>query len=138
MAVKNAPATLKVAAEVTDTGASPEGAATALERALSRGSVSAVAASMLGTQMLAMLPIALENKVPLATVSGTADITEKNNPYVFRFFPGDAVAKGAQVRFVLEELKKKRIALVYHPWTAATRGSAKFRTSRRRTSERGR
>lgn len=113
LAVRNAPSSVKVTAEVTDTGASPEGAATALERALSRGKVSAVAASMLGTQMLAMLPIALENKVPLATVSGTADITEKNNPYVFRFFPGDAVAKGAHVRYVAEELGKKRVALVY-------------------------
>ncbi len=113
LAVKNAPSSVKVSAEVTDTGASPEGAVTALERSLSRGKVSAVAASMLGTQMLAMLPVALENKVPLATVSGTADITEKNNPYVFRFFPGDAVAKGAQVRYTLEELKKRRVALVY-------------------------
>ena len=113
LAVKNAPPSVKITAEVTDTGASPEGATTALERALSRGKVSAVAASMLGTQMLAMLPVALENKVPLATVSGTADITEKNNPYVFRFFPGDAVAKGAHVRYVLEESKKRRVALVY-------------------------
>jgi branched-chain amino acid transport system substrate-binding protein len=113
LAIKNAPSSVTTTAEVTDTGASPEGATTALERALSRGKVSAVVASMLGTQMLAMLPIALENKVPLATVSGTADITEKNNPWVFRFFPGDAVAKGAQVRYVLDELKKKRIALVY-------------------------
>ncbi|HVF63322.1 MAG TPA: ABC transporter substrate-binding protein [Casimicrobiaceae bacterium] len=113
LAIRNAPAGVKVTAEVTDTGASPEGATTALERALSRGRVSAVVASMLGTQMLAMLPIGLENKVPLVTVSGTADITEKNNPYVFRFFPGDAVAKGAHVRYVLDELKKKRVALVY-------------------------
>ena len=113
LALKNAPASVKVTTEVTDTGASPEGATTALERALSRGKVSAVTASMLGTQMLAMLPIALEAKVPLATVSGTADITEKNNPYVFRFFPGDAVAKGAHVRYVLETLGKKRVALVY-------------------------
>lgn len=113
LAIKNAPPSVTLTAEVTDTGASPEGATTALERALSRGKVSAVVASMLGTQMLAMLPIALENKVPLATVSGTADITEKNNPWVFRFFPGDAVAKGAQVRYVVDELKKKRIALVY-------------------------
>jgi len=113
LAIKNAPPSVKITSEVTDTGASPEGATTALERALSRGKVSAVVASMLGTQMLAMLPVALENKVPLATVSGTADITEKNNPYVFRFFPGDAVAKGAHVRYVLEELTKKRVALVY-------------------------
>lgn len=113
LAIKNAPASVKISSEVSDTGASPEGATTALERALSRGKVTAVVASMLGPQMLAMLPIALENKIPLATVSGTASITEKGNPYVFRFFPGDSVAKSAHVRYVLEELKKKRIALVY-------------------------
>lgn len=113
LAVKNAPAGLKIASPVTDTGVSPEGATTALERSLSRGKVTAAVASMLGTQMLAMLPVALENKVPLITVSGTAAITEKNNPYVFRFFPGDAVAKRAHVRYVTEDLGKKRIALVY-------------------------
>jgi branched-chain amino acid transport system substrate-binding protein len=113
LAIKNAPAGVKVGSSVTDTGASPEGATTALERALSRDKVTAVAASMLGPQFLAMMPIALENKVPLVTVSGTADITEKGNPYVFRFFPGDAVAKEAHVRYVVEELKKKRIAVVY-------------------------
>ncbi len=113
LAIKNAPASVKIKSEVSDTGASPEGATTALERSMARGKVTAVAASMLGPQMLAMLPIALENKIPLATVSGTASITEKGNPYVFRFFPGDAVAKNAHVRYVLEELKKKRVAIVY-------------------------
>ena len=70
LAIKNAPASVKIKSEVSDTGASPEGATTALERSLARGKVTAVAASMLGPQMLAMLPIALENKIPLATVSG--------------------------------------------------------------------
>jgi branched-chain amino acid transport system substrate-binding protein len=91
----------------------PEVAVNALERALGRGKVSAVAASMLGTQMLAMLPVALENKVPLVTVSGTAQITEMNNPYVFRFFPGDDVTKVAHVKYAVEELGKKRVALIY-------------------------
>lgn len=113
LAIKNAPASVKIRSETSDTGASPEGATTALERSMARGKVTVVAASMLGPQMLAMMPIALENKIPLATVSGTASITEKGNPYVFRFFPGDDVAKSAHVRYVLEELKKKRIAVVY-------------------------
>ncbi len=113
LAIKNAPSSVKINSGVTDTGASPEGASTALERSLARSKVSAVAASMLGPQMLAMMPIALENKVPLATVSGTADLTEKGNPYVFRFFPGDAIAKAAHVNYVVNEMKKKRIALVY-------------------------
>jgi branched-chain amino acid transport system substrate-binding protein len=72
LALKHAPAGLAIRAEVSDTGVAPETAVNALERAVSRGKVAAVAASMLGTQMLAMLPVALEHKVPLVTVSGTA------------------------------------------------------------------
>jgi branched-chain amino acid transport system substrate-binding protein len=113
LALKQAPAGLTLRAEVSDTGVAPETAVNALERAVGRGKVAAVAASMLGTQMLAMLPVALEHKVPLITVSGTARITELNNPYVFRFFPGDNVTKVAHVRYAVEELKKKRVALIY-------------------------
>ncbi len=113
LAVKENSRGLTVKAEVADTGVAPEVAVNALERALGRGSVVAVTASMLGTQMLAMLPVALENKVPLITVSGTAQITDMNNPYVFRFFPGDDVTKVAHVKYAVEELGKKRVALIY-------------------------
>ncbi len=99
--------------EVVDTGTSPEAAVTALERAAGSGTVAAVAASMLGTQMLAMLPLAVELKLPLVTVSGTAAITEQGNPWVFRFFPGDAVTKTAHARYVVEELGRKRPAVIY-------------------------
>ncbi|MBV8538210.1 MAG: ABC transporter substrate-binding protein, partial [Alphaproteobacteria bacterium] len=87
-------------------------AVNALERALGRDAPTAIVASMLGTQVLAMLPIALEHKVPLLTVSGTASVTEKGNPYVFRFFPGDAITKVAHVRYAAEILKAKRLALI--------------------------
>lgn len=113
LAAKMAPGGLKVKSEVADTGVAPEVAVNALERALGRGQVAAVTASMLGTQMLAMLPIALENKAPLITVSGTAQITEMKNPYVFRFFPGDDVTKVAHVKYAVEELGRKRVALIY-------------------------
>ncbi len=113
LAFKSAPANVRIRHEVSDTGVAPEVAVNALERAVSRDRVAAVAASMLGTQMLAMLPVALEHKVPLVTVSGTAQITEMNNPYVFRFFPGDNVTKVAHVRYAVEELGKKRIAVIY-------------------------
>lgn len=102
---------LPVTSEVVDTGVSPEAAVTALERAAG-APVTAVVASMLGTQMLAMLPLAKEYKLPLVTVSGTASITELGNPWVFRFFPGDAVTKEAHARYVVEELGKRRPALI--------------------------
>jgi branched-chain amino acid transport system substrate-binding protein len=113
LAIKNAPPNIRVRAEVSDTGVAPEAAVNALERAASRGPVTAVVASMLGTQMLAMLPVAQERKLPLITVSGTAEITQMNNAYVFRFFPGDNVTKLAHVRYAVEELGKRKIALVY-------------------------
>lgn len=111
LALKEAPAGLSVASEVVDTGTSPEAAVTALERAAGKP-VTAVVASMLGTQMLAMLPLAKDYALPLVTVSGTASITEQGNPWVFRFFPGDAVTKEAHARYVVEELGKRRPAVI--------------------------
>jgi branched-chain amino acid transport system substrate-binding protein len=111
LALKTAPGL--AAAEVQDTAAAPETAVNAFEKALSAGPVPAVVAPMLGTQMLALLPLAAERKVPLVTVSGTAQLTEMGNPYVFRFFPGDAVVKAAHARYVVEELKARRPAVIY-------------------------
>ncbi len=51
LALENAPENVTVTYEVVDTSTAPETAVTALERAVSRGNVSAVVASMLGTQM---------------------------------------------------------------------------------------
>ncbi len=113
LALENPPKNVSVKFDVADTSTAPENAVTAFERAISRGKVSAVVASMLGTQMLAMLPLAIEYKVPLVTMSGTASITEMGNPWIFRFFPGDAITKVAHARYVVEELGKRRPAIVY-------------------------
>lgn len=112
LALEQARATVPVDAPVIDTGTSPELAVTALSRALEHPRVVAVGASMLGTQMLAMLPVAAAAGVPLVTVSGTAKVTELGNPYVFRFFPADPVAKAAHARYVVEELGRRRVAML--------------------------
>jgi branched-chain amino acid transport system substrate-binding protein len=112
LAVKNAPAGLTVSAPVSDTGQSPEIAVNAFEKAVGGGPVTAIGASMFGPQMIALVPLGQERKVPLITVSGTQRVTELGSPYVFRFFPADPVAKLAHARYVVEELAKKRIALI--------------------------
>ena len=127
LAIRHAAEGLQVHAEVIDTGTSPEGAVTALERASGRGKPLAVAASMLGTQMLAMLPLADEYGIPLVTVSGTASITERGNPWVFRFFPGDGVTKTAHARYVVEELGKRRPAVIYQTTAYGQSGQAHLR-----------
>jgi branched-chain amino acid transport system substrate-binding protein len=111
LAISHAPPGVEVRADVTDTGGSPELGVNALEKALGE-KPRAIVASMLGTALLAMIPVADEAKVPLVTVSGTAKITELGSRYLFRFFPADPVAKTAHVRYVVEELGKKRAALI--------------------------
>jgi branched-chain amino acid transport system substrate-binding protein len=99
--------------DVLDTQATPEAAITAWERAVGRPPPSAVVGPILGTQMLALLPLAQERGVPLLTISGTARLGELGNPWFFRFFPSDATVKVAHARYVVEKLGAKRPAVIY-------------------------
>ena len=129
LALESPPAGVTVRYRVSDTGTSPEVAVNALERALAGGDATAVAASIFGTQMLAMMPVAAHYGVPLVTISGTAAITEQGNPFVFRFFPTDAVVKVAQARYVVEELGKRRPAIVYQTTAYGQSGRAHLAAS---------
>ena len=112
MALEQAPGGLKVDFPIFDTGTSATGAATALDKALSSQKATAAAVTIFGTEMVAMMPIAAEYKVPLLTISGLAKITESGNPYIFRFLPNDREIKVAHARYVVEVMKKTKIALI--------------------------
>jgi len=112
MAVEHAPASLTVEAPVFDTGTSATGAATALDKALSQKQALAASTSVFGTEMVAMMPVASEYKVPLLTISGLAKLTESGNPYMFRFLPNDREIKVAHARYVVEVLHKSKPALI--------------------------
>jgi branched-chain amino acid transport system substrate-binding protein len=127
LAIAHAPDGLKVKGQTVDTGAAAEGGANALERVADDKDVKFVAAPLFGTQVLAMLPIALENKIPLLAPTGTGPVTEQNNPYMFRLYLSDADAKAAQVKYVVEELKRKRAAVLYNT-TAYGQSGLKFMT----------
>ena len=119
-----------VAYEVHDTGTSPEVAVNAMERALrDRIHTGAIIGPILGTQMLAMLPLAEEYGVPLVTISGTAKLTEMGNPWIFRFFPGDAVTKVAHARYVVEELGRRRPAILYQTTAYGQSGRGQLETT---------
>ena len=97
---------------VFDTGTSAQGAATALDKALSSAEAIAAATSIFGTEMVAMMPVAEEYKVPLLTISGLSKITESGNPYIFRFLPNDREIKMAHARYVKEKLNLSKPALI--------------------------
>jgi branched-chain amino acid transport system substrate-binding protein len=99
--------------DVLDTQSTPEAAVTAWERAVGNPPPPAAIGPILGTQMLALLPLAQERSVPLLTISGTARLGEMGNPWFFRFFPSDATVKVAHARYVVEKLGAKRPAVIY-------------------------
>ncbi len=109
----NAIQDVKLKPEVLDTASTPEAAVTAWERSFAGGTPVAIVGPILGTQMLALLPLAQERKVPLLTVSGTARLGDFGNPWFFRFFPSDATVKVAHARYVVEKLGAKRPAIIY-------------------------
>ncbi len=104
---------MKLRPEVLDTASTPEAAVTAWERSFGSGKPMAIVGPILGTQMLALLPLAQERKVPLLTISGTARLGDFGNPWFFRFFPSDATVKVAHARYVVEKLGAKRPAIIY-------------------------
>lgn len=126
LAMRRAPQGVRATGEVYDTAVAPDVGVQAFERAISKDRPTAVVASMIGIQLLAMLPIGQEAKIPMLTTSGTARITELNNPWIFRFFPADPLAKEVHVRYVVEELKKRRIALVYQTTAYGQSGRAEI------------
>lgn len=112
MAIERAPAGVKVTTEIYDTGTSATGAAAALDKALSAKPAIAGAISIFGTEVVAMMPVAQEFKVPMLTISGLSRVTESGNPHMFRFLPNDREIKVAHARYVVEKLGKKKVALV--------------------------
>ena len=118
-----------VAFSVADTATSPEIAINAFARAVDAADVVSVVAPMLGTQMLALIPLADEFGIPLITVSGTAKITELGSPNVFRFFPGDVVVKATQARYAVEELGAKRPAIISQTTAYGQSGRAELETN---------
>ena len=114
LAIAHAPEGLTIKSDAVDSGTSAEGGANALERVAGSKDVKFVVAPLFGTQVLAMLPVALEYKMPILAPSGTAPLTEQGNPYMFRLYPSDATSKVAHIRYVVDDLKAKKAAILYN------------------------
>lgn len=126
LAFRRAPQGMRVRGEVYDTAVAPDVGVQAFERAIARDKPTAVVTSMIGVQLLAMLPVGREAGLPMLTTSGTASVTEQGNPWIFRFFTADPLAKEAHVRYVLDTLKRRRIALIHQTTAYGQSGRAEI------------
>ena len=116
-----------VTPQVLDTASNPQIAVQAFERAMGESPKPFLALGPIdGNSMLALLPLATRENVVLLSVSGTARLTELGNKHIFRFFPSDAVVKAAQARYIVEELKRKKVALVHQNTAYGQSGNAEL------------
>jgi branched-chain amino acid transport system substrate-binding protein len=104
---------LKFVADVQDTTTAPDVAVSAFRRALKGNKPAAILGPILGSQMLALLPLADRENLPILTISGTAKLTEMGSTNVFRFFPGDSVVKAAHALYAVDQIGMKRPAILF-------------------------
>jgi branched-chain amino acid transport system substrate-binding protein len=125
--LRDSPASPVFRGEVIDTGSNPQLAVQAFERAFGASpKPRALMGPIDGNSMLALLPLAEREGAVLLSVSGTARLTELGNRYIFRFFPSDAVVKAAQARYIVEELKRTKVALIHQNTAYGQSGEAEL------------
>lgn len=117
---------LNFVADVQDTTTAPDVAVSAFRRAFRDGKPVAVLGPILGSQMLALVPLADREGVPILTISGTAKLTQMGSPNVFRFFPGDVVVKAAHARYAVENAEIKKPAILYQTTAYGQSGRAEL------------
>jgi branched-chain amino acid transport system substrate-binding protein len=88
-------------------------AAITATRKLTESKYPVIFGPVLGTQMLAAMPVIAEVKVPVVTISGTRKVTQQGNPWIFRISTHDGYSKPALVKYAAEVLKVKRAAILH-------------------------
>lgn len=73
----------------------------------------AILGPIMGTQIMALLPIVNKEEVAIFTEASTRKITQQGSPWIFRFSNHDGVGKEAWTKFVVENLKKKKIGILH-------------------------
>ncbi|MDB5796940.1 MAG: hypothetical protein JWP36_842 [Paucimonas sp.] len=102
----------KIEVTVEDSGPAPTTAVTALRRVMG-GNPVAVFGPFLGTQVLAMSPETQKANVPFLVLPGTLKVTQLGNPWLFRFQVTDMVSRAVTVKYTVDKLQKKKIALLH-------------------------
>jgi branched-chain amino acid transport system substrate-binding protein len=96
-----------------DDQTSNPGAVAALQKLLEDKEIPAFLGSIRSTQVQAMLPTINEAKVPVMIGGTNYGLTHSGSQWVFRFRPNDGMSAKVIAKFVVEELKLKRPAVVH-------------------------
>ncbi len=97
---------------VEDDQTTNEGVVSAYQKISSSGVVAATGISR-STMVLALMPYMAKYKIPVLVGGTNVTITQKENPWVFRFRPSDGISAKVMAKFLAEDLKAKKVAILY-------------------------
>jgi branched-chain amino acid transport system substrate-binding protein len=89
------------------------GAVQAFQKLIEDKEMVAVIGSIRSTQILAMLPTINEAQIPVMIGGTNFSLTHQGSRWVFRHRPHDGFSAQVMVKFVVEELKKNKLAIVH-------------------------
>lgn len=89
------------------------GAVAALQRLLEDEEIPAILGSIRSTQVQAMLPTINEAGVPVMIGGTNYGLTHSGSKWVFRFRPHDGFSAEVLAKFVVQELKKRKVAVIF-------------------------
>lgn len=89
------------------------GAVAALQKLLEDKEIPAIIGSIRSTQVQAMLPTINEAKIPVMIGGTNYGLTHSGSQWVFRFRPHDGMSAKVIAKFVVEDLKLKKVAVVH-------------------------
>lgn len=116
----------KIRVVVLDDQGKPEEAATAVTRLITQDKIVALLGEVASSRSIAMAPIAQQNKVPMITPSSTNPKVTEIGDYIFRVCFIDPFQGPVMARFVIEELKLKKAAILRDLRNDYSVGLAKF------------
>jgi branched-chain amino acid transport system substrate-binding protein len=89
------------------------GAVAALQKLLEDKDIPVILGSIRSTQVQAMLPTINEAKIPVAIGGTNYGLTHSGSQWVFRFRPHDGMSAKVIAKFMVEELKMKKVAIIH-------------------------
>ncbi len=89
------------------------GAVAALQKLLEDKDIVAILGSIRSTQVQAMLPTINEAKIPVAIGGTNYGLTHSGSQWVFRFRPNDGMSAKVIAKFMVDDLKLKKIAIIH-------------------------
>ncbi|HLN60903.1 MAG TPA: ABC transporter substrate-binding protein [Symbiobacteriaceae bacterium] len=98
---------------IQDDQSTNPGSVAALQKILEDKEVVAVVSTVRSTQIAAQVPTINEMQVPVAIGGTNFGLTQGQSQWIFRFRPHDGMSAKAMVKFVVEDLKKSKIAVLH-------------------------